>query len=116
MRAARIAAIFKAISDQITDPGLNTALVAAKFGITPRYVQLLLEQSGQTFTQIVLRKRLDLAKEMLDADANQNRKISAIALQVGFADLSHFNRAFRRHFGDTPSAVRAQSAMRRLKG
>jgi len=35
-------------------------------------------------------------------------RISEIALQAGFSDVSHFNRLFRAHFGDTPSGVRAR--------
>jgi hypothetical protein len=54
VRAARLAAILRIISNQLADHGLNAAAVAAKLGITPRYVQMLLEQSGQTFTQHVL--------------------------------------------------------------
>jgi AraC-like DNA-binding protein len=34
--------------------------------------------------------------------------ISAIAFDAGFGDLSYFNRAFRRHYGETPSAVRGR--------
>ena len=33
--------------------------------------------------------------------------IGAIAFEAGFGDLSTFNRNFRRHFGVTPSDVRA---------
>jgi AraC-like DNA-binding protein len=36
----------------------------------------------------------------------KERTISAIAFAAGFGDLSHFNRAFRRHFGKTPSDTR----------
>jgi AraC-like DNA-binding protein len=114
VRAARVAAILRAISDQIANPGLSPATVAAKLDITPRYVHALLEQSGQTFTQYVLQKRLENAKEVLVHDVDQTRKIAAVAFDAGFADLSHFNRAFRRHFGDTPSGVRASSAKRRV--
>jgi AraC-like DNA-binding protein len=32
-----------------------------------------------------------------------------IAFAVGFGDISHFNRVFRRRFGDTPSRVRAKA-------
>jgi len=111
VRAARLAAILRAISDQIANQGLSAATVAAKLGITPRYVHLLLEQFGQTFTQYVLQKRLEKAKELLTDNEGQERKIAAIALEVGFADLSHFNRAFRRHFGDTPSGIRASTTL-----
>jgi AraC-like DNA-binding protein len=38
-----------------------------------------------------------------------SRKISDISLNVGFSDLSYFNRTFRRAFGVTPSELRASS-------
>ncbi len=114
VRAARVSAIFRAIAAQIANPGLSPATVAAKLGITSRYVHALLEQSGQTFTQYVLQKRLENVKEVLVRDVDQTRKIAGVAFEAGFVDLSHFNRAFRRHFGDTPSGVRASSAKGRI--
>jgi AraC-like DNA-binding protein len=113
IRAARLAAILRTISNRLLDPGLSAAAIAAQLGITPRYVHLLLEQSGQTFTQHVLQKRLEKAEQHLGDDVHQQRRIADIALEVGFSDLSYFNRAFRRHFGDTPSGVRASRAKHR---
>ena len=36
--------------------------------------------------------------------------ISSVAFDVGFGDLSYFNREFRRHYAATPTEIR-QSAM-----
>jgi AraC-like DNA-binding protein len=36
-------------------------------------------------------------------------KVSVVALDYGFADVSYFNRVFRRRYGVTPSDVRAQA-------
>ena len=36
----------------------------------------------------------------------RERTVSAIAFDVGFANLSYFNRRFRRRYGATPSEVR----------
>jgi AraC-like DNA-binding protein len=115
VRAARLGAILRTISDHITNHSLSAATVAEKLGITPRYVHLLLEQSGQTFAQHVLQKRLERAEKLLADDKDQNRKIAAIAFEAGFPDLSHFNRAFRRHFGDTPSGIRASATLDRAR-
>jgi AraC-like DNA-binding protein len=104
--AARRAAVLHDIATLLADPRLGAATIARRHGITPRYVHLLLEQSGQTFTQHVLQLRLEKAAKLLSDDHTQNRKIAEIALEVGFTDLSHFNRAFRRRFGDTPSGFR----------
>ena len=36
----------------------------------------------------------------------RNGRIGDLAIHVGFAEHSTFNRAFRRRFGDTPTGVR----------
>jgi AraC-like DNA-binding protein len=60
-----------------------------------------------TFSRYVLERRLDMAR--LRVSRHSNRSISSIAYEVGFGDLSYFNRVFRQHFGMTPSAMRDQS-------
>jgi AraC-like DNA-binding protein len=114
LRAARLVKVLQVIEAGILDPGLSAVAVAAQVGVTPRYVHILLEETGRTFSRHVLEKRLGRAMELLRDPRLSSRRISAIAVDVGFADLSHFNRAFRRHFGDTPSGARASSATSRL--
>jgi AraC-like DNA-binding protein len=46
---------------------------------------------------------------MLSNTQLAERTISVIAYEAGFGDLSHFNRAFRRRYGETPSDIRAGS-------
>ena len=50
--------------------------------------------------------RLRKAAELLARDGE--RRISDIAFDCGFNDLSYFNRSFRRRFGLTPSAARGR--------
>jgi AraC-like DNA-binding protein len=52
---------------------------------------------------------------MLTDPSHPHSTIIDIAFAVGFGDVSHFNRTFRRRFGDTPSSVRAASTMRKQK-
>jgi AraC-like DNA-binding protein len=54
----------------------------------------------------VLGQRLAQAYRMLSDPRYVDRKISGIAFEAGFGDLSYFNNAFRRRFGMTPSDVR----------
>ena len=75
-----------------------------------RYLHRLLEDSGRTFSEHLLERRLDRAHRLLRDPRLAYRKISEIALEAGFADLSHFNRSFRRRFGETPSQARAMAA------
>jgi transcriptional regulator GlxA family with amidase domain len=53
-----------------------------------------------------LDKRLDRAVDLLRDPRHAGKKIVDIAFATGFTDVSHFNRSFRRRFGDTPSGVR----------
>jgi AraC-like DNA-binding protein len=83
------------------------AAVARRQGVSPRYLQRLLEASGMSFTAHVNELRLQRAFALLTKAHGRERRISDIALHVGFSDVSHFNRLFRSRFGGTPSAIRA---------
>ncbi len=105
-RAARLGAILREIERRSGDPGLSAITIAHLLGVTPRYVHLLLEESGKSFTHHVLERRLDKAAALLRDPRWLHRKIAEIATAAGFNDLSYFNRAFRRHYGATPSEIR----------
>ena len=104
--AVRRAAILRRIEHGMHDPNLSATAVAGQLGITPRYLRLLLEETGRSFSEHVLEKRLEHAAELLRDLRQRNRKVSAIAFACGFGDLSYFNRAFRRRYGATPSDLR----------
>jgi AraC-like DNA-binding protein len=110
LRAARLVKVLQAIDAGILDAGLSAASVAARLGVTPRYVHLLLEETGQTFSQYILEKRLVRAMRHLRDPRQSGRRIADVAFAVGFGDLSHFNRAFRLRFGNTPSSIRKSAA------
>jgi AraC-like DNA-binding protein len=105
--AARRATALDQITSSFQDPELSLATVAHDLRISPRYLQRLLEISGTSFTAYVNELRLQRAFTLL-TEARGERRISDIALQVGFSDISHFNRLFRARFGDTPRGVRGQ--------
>jgi AraC-like DNA-binding protein len=110
VRAARQSAVLREIECRSGDPGLSPAAVAASLGVTARYVHLLLEETGKSFTHHVLARRLEKAAALLRDPRWRHRKIADIAAQSGFTDLSYFNRAVRRHFGATPSDLRTGAA------
>ena len=82
-------------------------MIAARHRLEPRWVQRLFEREGETFTEYVLAQRLVCAHRMLRSPLYGNQKISIIALNSGFGDLSYFNRTFRRRYGMAPSELRA---------
>jgi AraC-like DNA-binding protein len=90
----------------LSDDSMTVELIARRCGVSPRHVQRLFERAGTTFTEFVLEQRLLLARKMLESPGSCRSKISAIASDAGFSDISYFNRVFRRRFGATPSELR----------
>jgi AraC-like DNA-binding protein len=115
-REARRAAVLREIELRLQEPSLSAAAVAVSLGVTPRYVHVLLEETGHSFMEHVLERRLEKIAEDLRDPLQGDRRITDIAFAAGFADLSHFNRTFRRRFGETPSQMRGAAIHRRLSG
>jgi len=102
--AARLRAIQDEIRKTCHHPELSVHSVAARHGVSERYVQRIFEQSGVTFTQYLTEQRLLAAYKALRRQAAV--PISTVAYDCGFSDISHFNRVFRRRFGCAPSELR----------
>jgi AraC-like DNA-binding protein len=106
VRAARLAAIKVDIVANLDDGNLNVGTVAARNGITVRYLHKLFESEGVTYSEFVLGQRLGRAHAVLRNPLHAHRGVSKIAFELGFNDLSYFNRTFRRRYNVTPMEVR----------
>jgi AraC-like DNA-binding protein len=88
------------------EPGLDPAKFAARLNISVRYLHRMLEPTGRTFSEHLIKCRLERASAMLSDPTSAHLRIGDIASRAGFADVSHFNRSFRRAFGETPRSLR----------
>lgn len=104
-RAARLRAVQAGIEQHLTNPALSAAWLGTRLGLSDRHVQRLLAEAGISFSELVRNKRVELARRRLEAPNASPQRIVDVAYEVGFGDLSNFNRAFRRRFGCTPSDV-----------
>jgi len=111
--AARLQAIMSDICAHLGDSDLSVAEVAKRNRVTPRYVHKLFEDEGLTFSSFVLGQRLSRAHWILSDSHLASRNISSVAFDVGFGDLSYFNRTFRRRYGATPGEIR-HSALKKV--
>ena len=107
--AARLLAIKQDIARYLDRPDLSVSALAARHRCTPRHLQRAFEMAGTTFTEYILMQRLERAHGMLVDSRFRDEKISTIAYDCGFADVSYFNRMFRRSYGASPSDIRAQT-------
>jgi AraC-like DNA-binding protein len=106
LRTTRLRAILAEIDRHFADPNLSAQTIAARHGLTRRNVERLMEESGETFSRAVLRRRLSEAAAMLSDPDRREMRISDIAFACGFGELSHFNRSFKREFGEAPRQFR----------
>jgi AraC-like DNA-binding protein len=108
-RAARLKALKADVMTMLGNTDLSSELIAGRHGISSRYVRKLFEQDGTSFTAYVLNERLTRVRRMLSETRYAHLTIAQVAHACGFNDISYFNRAFRRHFGATPTHVREQA-------
>jgi AraC-like DNA-binding protein len=106
LRAIRLKAVLMILEKRFTEPDFSAQKLAAAAGLSERYVNELLYEAGASFTMRLNELRLRKAAELLTRGAES--RISDIAFDCGFNDLSYFNRCFRRRFGLTPSAARGR--------
>lgn len=106
VRAARLHALKNDIQDNLARRDLSIGMMAVRHGVSTRYVNMLFEFEGLSFSEFVLAQRLARAHRMLSDPRLRAYPISAIAYDVGFGDLSYFNRSFRKMYATTPSDVR----------
>jgi AraC-like DNA-binding protein len=107
LRAARLKALKDDILSRIGQQSLSIDEIARSQQISERYIRKLFAGEGTTFTDFLREARLARAWRMLTAPSQLHRPISAVAHESGFADLSYFNRVFRRRYGMTPTDARA---------
>ncbi len=106
LRAVRLKAVLMILENRFSEPDFSAYRLAAAAGLSERYVNELLYEAGASFTMRLTELRLKKAADLLAHDSE--RRISDIAFDCGFNDLSYFNRCFRRRFGLTPSAARGR--------
>jgi signal transduction histidine kinase/AraC-like DNA-binding protein len=80
--------------------------LAATIGVSKDYLSHIFRQElGISPWEYLNRYRIKQAKALL---LNSNESVTNIAAQVGFNDLSYFNRVFLKHVGCSPRAFRDQ--------
>jgi acetamidase/formamidase/AraC-like DNA-binding protein len=94
------------IEVQLGEPDLSRDQVAEAEGISPRYVQKLFENAGESFSHYLRRRRLERCRSDLANPLYAHLSITDICFRWGFNDSAHFSHAFREQYGTSPRAYR----------
>ncbi|MGO1545492.1 MAG: AraC family transcriptional regulator [Gulosibacter sp.] len=97
------ALVLEYLQASLSDPDLSVERVSRVFGISPRRLHALFEDSDQTFAESLRGLRMTAAAEML---LYQDQTVAAVGANVGYPEPTSFSRAFRRVWGHSPAAHR----------
>jgi AraC-like DNA-binding protein len=114
VRAARRQAVKADIAAHLGDPRLSLEWLARRHAISVPSLRALFYEDGTSFTDHVTAERLDHVHGLLTDPGHRHLTIAALALMVGFGDISWFNQVFRRRFNATPSDIRQGAPANRL--
>jgi AraC-like DNA-binding protein len=95
------------LADEYVSPPALTTL-ARRFGMSPaRVCSGFRVQFGESTSEFVRRRRMEVARELLQQSGLQVRQV---ARAVGYSHHSTFTAAFARHFGVAPKVLRQRVA------
>lgn len=101
----RMAQVLEHIETHLSQD-LSLERLADRAAFSPfHFHRLFLAWTGETVKEFVRRRRLESAAGRLRHGPNE--KVTSVSLHCGFASPEAFARAFREHFGMTPSQWRS---------
>ena len=104
VKDARMIEIMNYIQANYIDITLDD--LAEKFYLSKPYIsKYIKEKSGMTFGELVKKIRLKKARALLKSS---NMTVENIALTVGYQNVEHFNRLFKKAYNMTPMQFRNQ--------
>jgi AraC family transcriptional regulator, positive regulator of tynA and feaB len=110
-RGAALLRVKAFVEDHLREPELDAQAVARAVGLSTRYINRLFEAEGTSLARHIWQRRLECCALRLRDLAWAHVATSAVALEHGFSDLSHFSRAFRLRYGMSPRDWRAAGAV-----
>ena len=101
-REERIVDIMNYIQNHYADVTLD--VLADQFNLSKPYLsKYIKEKSGMTFQDAVKKARMKKARTMLK---ETNQTVESIAADVGYENVEHFNRLFKKAYEMTPVQFR----------
>lgn len=103
-REERIVEIINYIQNDFKNVSLDT--LSEEFHLSKPYLsKYIKDKAGTTFQEVVKEARMKKARALLK---ETNQTVETIAAEVGYENVEHFNRLFKKKYGITPVQYRKQ--------
>lgn len=89
-------------NSKLSDSELSSTMLARQLNVSVRTLQRAFAAEGESVANYIRRRRLEEARIILTAPRSR-LTVSELAAHWQFADSSHFIRAFKKHYGQTPT-------------
>ena len=100
----------EAIEQNYRDPNFSLASLGASLEVSPNHLSACIKKyAGETFINILIRRRMQAAQEWL---TGSNLKIREIAERCGYTDQHYFSYCFKKYCGESPNALRRRLEQR----
>lgn len=94
------------IESEYGNQELSLVSVSADINVSPNYLSALIKkETGQTFIDLLTKKRIEAAKDFLLCTS---MKIKEISEKCGYNDQHYFSYCFKKYSGISPNALRQQ--------
>ncbi|MBN2558753.1 MAG: response regulator [Clostridia bacterium] len=90
--------------DDSQDGGITLVSVAERLQIHPSYLSKIFSQeTGESFSEHLIKNKMNSARQLLKTT---NKKVYEIANDLGYKDVAHFTKIFKKFFGISPTEYR----------
>ena len=91
---------------------LSLDVISQKMYLSPVYISKIFKEStGDSPINYLIKLRLSKAKELLE---NGDQAVNKVSIAVGYVDVYHFSKLFKKYYGCPPSKLRHKSVSSQL--
>lgn len=112
VKAEYLQRIKQFIRMHLGDERLGPDWIARSQGISTRYLHMLFEGEPCSVSRHIQKQRLEQCRLALGSDTYSGNSVSDVGYRFGFQDASHFSRAFKAEYGQTPAQYRKSQSDR----
>ena len=94
----------EALDLRYMEADLSLVSLSTMLAVSPNHLSACIKKyTGETFINILIRKRMEAARELLASSA---LKVQEVAQRCGYTDQHYFSYCFKKYCGESPNALR----------
>lgn len=94
------------VEENLMNEDLTIEMVSKQMKLSTRYISKIFQQKGITFCNWIMKRRMEICRQLLLDPVEASNTIKEIAYGCGFSNISHFNRTFKQYYNQTPTDFR----------